>query len=332
MRRFALCTWFLVFSAHFAASGCAFVPIFARNASAYVFDRPAAVPNKITNPVLSHSRLSALWVGHATVLIQIDDKFVLTDPVFTRTVGQFSPRRVEPGIDIESLPAIDLCLISHMHIDHLSVESIDRLEPRLQSMLVPEAGLVYVPNLPFPTDEVRWWQSVERNGLRVTAVPVDHSGYRYGADAAWMDRGYTAWVIEYNGLTVYFGGDTAYDRQAFVATAKRFPSIDLALLPIGPVEPAPMSRANHMDPAEALQAFIDLGADHMVPIHYDTFFHGRDQPGDAARLLRVAVERRQVAPERVHILAIGGQRSFISKGAPVADHSATQTRLIGARQ
>src|SRR5690606_26103988 len=94
---------------------------------------------------------------------------------------------------------------------------------------------------------------------------------------------FTGYVIEHDGLKVYFGGDTAYDQRLFVETAARYPDIDVALLPIAPIEPRDFMRRTHLDPDEAVRAFIDLGAKRMVPIHYGTFINSTDAPGDALR-------------------------------------------------
>ena len=287
--------------------------IFGRNIAA-LSREPRVVPNKVTEPVRRDARLAALWIGHASLLIQIDDKIILTDPVLTETVGQFSRRLVEPGIEIENLPAIDLVAISHNHIDHLSYASLDLIEPKVDRLVTARGGLVYMPNYRFPIGEVAPWKTVSIGAMKVTAVPVDHQGFRYGADYAWMDNvGFTGWVFEYRGLTVYFGGDTAYAGPLFRETAARFGDIDLAIIPIGPIEPAEMARANHLDGRQAIQAFIDLGARHMIPMHYDTFPHGADAIGDAPRMLRTAMRQRGLGPERVHVLAIGEQRVFIPR-------------------
>ncbi len=103
------------------------------------------VPDKIAQPVRRDARLAVLWVGHATVLIQMDDKLILTDPVFTATVGQLSKRMIEPGLDRANVPPVDAVLISHMHFDHLSLRSLEMLEKRIKRLYVPEGGLVYVP-------------------------------------------------------------------------------------------------------------------------------------------------------------------------------------------
>jgi len=156
------------------------------------------------------------------------------------------------------------------------------------------------------------WSSIEDGGLRITAVPVKHVGYRYGIDGAWMRTSFTGYVFEYHGLTVYFSGDTAYDGDGFRATAARFPSIDLVLIAIAPIHPRGFMRAVHVDPGEALRAFVDLGARTMVPIHYDTLVNGFDSPGEARETLkRVASERGLT--ERVRVLPIGGQGVIVPR-------------------
>ena len=83
------------------SSGCLIGQFMARNVAS--LGEMKSVPNKITDPSRPDARLAVLWVGHATVLIQMDDKFILTDPVFTSTVGQLSPRLVEQGIEVGHL-------------------------------------------------------------------------------------------------------------------------------------------------------------------------------------------------------------------------------------
>jgi N-acyl-phosphatidylethanolamine-hydrolysing phospholipase D len=109
---------------------------------------------------------------------------------------------------------------------------------------LPEGGAIYVPSSARPTIELPSWQSHEVDGLRVTAVPVRHLGFRYAGDRAWMTKSFTGYVVQYNGLSVYFGGDTAYT-PSFADTAGRFADLDLALLPIAPIHPRPfMCRAH----------------------------------------------------------------------------------------
>ncbi len=260
--------------------------------------------------MLKGARLAVSFVGHATVLVQMGDKFVLTDPVLTPTVGQLSARLVSPGLEASKFPHISAVVISHLHFDHLSLGSLERIEDRIETLILPYPGLTYLTDFRFTALELSPWQTREQNGLKVTATPVRHSGWRYGFDV-WMRPAHTGYVIEHDGMCVYFAGDTAYDREAFAATRRRFPKIHLALLPIAPIEPRSLMRPRHMDPAEAVQAFLDLGADAMLAIHFDTFVNGNDRVGDAPRRLREVVRARGLDDERVIALQVGEQRVLI---------------------
>ena len=295
-----------------ASLGCFLGKITSRNLAVFG-DSPRTVDDKITDPIRDDARLAVLWVGHSTALIQLDDKFILTDPVFTDTVGQISTRLVEPGIEAEHLPPLDAVLISHVHFDHMSLGSIEMIESKVAWMGLPRGGLVYLTDFDFAAEEVGWWESrTLPGGLRVTGVAVNHNGWRYGLDRSWRTGGYTGWVIEYRGLTVYFSGDTALDRPCFQATRKRFPNIDLALLPIAPIHPRDFMHRVHTDPHEALTAFELLGARWMVPVHYETFINSLDDPGEPERVLRQAVKKRGYEA-RIAVLDIGEQRVFLRK-------------------
>jgi N-acyl-phosphatidylethanolamine-hydrolysing phospholipase D len=324
-RRASLCALVLVgVVASLLLSGCRFGRAAGRAAGS-LFESPRPV-KKLTNPIDKNARLAVLWIGHATALVQIDDKVILTDPVFASTVGQVSKRLVEPGLDPENLPPIDAVLISHVHFDHLSLGSLDTIERKVRMLLMPRGGVTYLTDFSFPVLELRPWQAWEKDGLRVTAAPVDHVGFRYATDDAWMSESFTGYVIEYHGLKVYFGGDTAYDQKLFVDAGLRFPSIDVALLPIGPIEPRDFMRRFHMDPAEALQAFFDLGAKRMVPIHYDTFVNSTDDVGDALKQLHAAEKKWDLQKREVVPIAIGERRVFVKVGeGPSASEPAKET-------
>ncbi|MCA9642878.1 MAG: MBL fold metallo-hydrolase [Polyangiaceae bacterium] len=288
-------------------SSCVFPLTIIDDNAARTFTTPSPPAFHTRNPVRKDARLAVLWVGHATTLVQLEDRLVMTDPVFSRTVGILSPRLVAPGLEPADVPRLDAVLISHMHFDHLSLSSLDDIEGQVGQLLVPQRGLIYVPGFDFPTDELRTWHYWERGGLRITAVPVQHVGYRYGADDAWMSTSYTGYVIEYRGLTVYYGGDTGYNQAMFEETRKRFPHIDLALLPIAPIHPRDFMAPTHVDPEEAVRCFRDLGAKVLVPIHFDTFINSHDAPGEAPRRLRAIMRREGLTPQQVRILKHGEQ-------------------------
>jgi L-ascorbate metabolism protein UlaG (beta-lactamase superfamily) len=144
-------------------------------------------------------------------------------------------------------------------------------------------------------------------------VPVRHVGGRWGVDGILRSRAYSGYVFEYHGLSVYFGGDTAFDPDAFRATREHFPSLDLAILPICPIAPRDFMQHTHMDPIEALEAFRLLGARRMIPVHFDTFINSDDQRGDCPRALREAMKRRGVADDAVELLAIGEERVVVPR-------------------
>ncbi|HEY6952764.1 MAG TPA: MBL fold metallo-hydrolase, partial [Bacteroidota bacterium] len=191
-------------------------------------------PHTITTPVLPNANLVVGWVGHATVLIQMRDKLIVTDPLFTNTIGMLVKRFVKPGLDPAILPKVDVTLISHMHFDHFSFGSLEEL-PKAGILVIPDGLAEYTPEFGFrETDLLRPWEVLERDSVRITAVPVQHFNGRYGFDGAWLGtRGYTGYVVEYGGIAVFFAGDTGYNPELFKEIGRRF-KIDLALIPIAP--------------------------------------------------------------------------------------------------
>jgi len=265
----------------------------------------------ITHPERADARLAVSWIGHATTLIQIDDRFVLTDPELVDTIGTgLSHRKVGVPISPKDMPPLDAVLISHVHFDHLSLDSLASIEHKVRRAYMPEGGLVYLSNFPFDAVDMRKWESANDRGMAITAVPVAHVGPRYLVDT-WV-HAFTGWVVRYHGITVYFSGDTAYAPADFRATKARIGHIDLALLAIAPIHPRSIMRKVHMDPAEALDAFVDLGADHMIPIHFDTIGDSTDAPHEARDTLARLVGERHLE-SRVTILDIGEQAVVLSK-------------------
>ena len=270
------------------------------------------VPNRISTPILPDVGLSVLWIGHASVLIQIHDKVFLTDPVFTRTVGMVSRRVVEPGIDAATLSRADYVLISHTHFDHLNYGSLSEI-PKQGKLLIPFGAAEYTPEFGFQeTREMRPWDVLEEDGVRITAVPAQHFSGRYGFDILWTTgQGYTGYVIQYKGKTLYFAGDTGYRDSLFTQIGQRFP-IDVALLPIGPIEPREMMSRVHLDPQRAVQAFGELNARLMIPIHHRTFVQGLELSVMLAQeeLEKIVAERG--LQDRIHIMKIG-ERKIVGK-------------------
>jgi L-ascorbate metabolism protein UlaG (beta-lactamase superfamily) len=240
--------------------------------------------------------LRVTFINHATVLIQIDGRNILTDPVWSERVSPVSfagPRRVRPpGIRFEDLPPIDVVLVSHNHYDHLDLATLDRLvrrdRPRIFTGL--GAGAILTRRSIGGVTELEWWQKVELgSGLSVTSAPVQHFSGR-----SMTDRNATLWtgyVLSGPAGRVFFAGDTGYGPH-FREIARRFPGIRLAVLPIGAYRPEWFMGPVHETPAQALQAMRDLEASTAVGMHFGTFEltdEGQDEPPEEiARLLAAA--------------------------------------------
>ena len=265
-------------------------------------------PRMITTPILPNAKLAVSWVGHATVLIQIEDKIIVTDPLFTNTIGMLVKRYVKPGLDPALLTKVDFTLVSHIHFDHFSYGSLGML-PKNGTLVIPVGALYYTPDFGFKDVEaLKEWQEIDQGGVKITAVPAQHFSGRYGFDRQWLGGlDYTGYIIEYRGYTVYFAGDTGYNSELFKEIGRRF-KIDLAILPIYPGSFTSPGSGIHVGPVGALMIFKDVGAKYMMPMHYGTFFYGSETNPMAPldRLREVAKEEGVL--DRVVDLQIGGQR------------------------
>ena len=258
--------------------------------------------------------LSAVWVGHATVLMRIGRRYVLADPNLGGAIITL-PRETPASLQTWELPPIDVALLSHMHFDHFDAKTLRKLGSRPE-VLYPKGGEAY-------DDEILQrrkrglapWESIEVAGLTITAVPVRHQGGRYGLDSLW-NHAYTGYVIEGAGRRVFFAGDTGYDPDKFREIGARFPGIDLAFIPIAPGrKEGQKDRWGHANPSQALDIFRDVGARYMVPIHFESYYGvaGADR-GGPRRELKAQVERRGL-DGKVFALRTG-ERIVIPEGEP----------------
>jgi N-acyl-phosphatidylethanolamine-hydrolysing phospholipase D len=233
--------------------------------------------------------LSVVWVGHATVLIRLGHRFVLTDPNLSGSM-LVVPRITPPSLTVEQLPPLQMVVLSHLHIDHFDRPTLRKL-PRNTEVLFPPGGGSYLGLIRQSRKQaMEFWKPIQRGGLTVTAVPVRHAGGRFILDALW-NRGYAGYIIEGGGRRVFFAGDTGYDDKAFKLIGERYPGIDLALIPIAP---AHGGNANHANPAEAVRIFREVGARYMIPIHFEAY-HSTAVPIDEPRKqLEDEVEKDQL--------------------------------------
>lgn len=251
------------------------------------------------------------WIGHATLLVQVAGRNVLTDPHFTERASPVSwsgPRRVvPPGLALEDLPPVDVVVISHDHYDALDEGSIRMLAAR-------EGGDRTVFVVPLGLERwlrewgaervvaLDWWESTEARGLSVTCVPARHWSKR-----TLLGRNRTlwaGWVVAAEGFRFVFLGDSGY-ADVFREIGARLGPFDLAAIPIGAYAPRWFMAPFHMNPEEAVRAHRDLRARRSVGIHWGTFVLTDEPLDEPPRRLAAAREAAGLDPEAFRVLAHG---------------------------
>ena len=270
---------------------------------------PAAVPvMPQVPPALDGAAAVVTFIGHSTFLIQSAGGALITDPMFGRRAGPFNlvgPRRVrQPGVRFEDLPPIRTILLSHNHYDHCDLGTLRRLARRFDPTVVTLAGnarLVKSAGIRHIV-ELDWWESTEVRRVDIMATPAQH----FSARTPW-DRNRALWggfTFVVGGKRIYFAGDTGYV-PIFSRIRQRAGRIDLALLPIGAYEPRWFMQAVHMNPAEAVQAHMELDATYSIGMHFGTFRLTSEGIDDPLRHLDDACRAHGIPPERFRTLAFG---------------------------
>ena len=241
--------------------------------------------------------LRITWIGHASWLVQVDGVSLLIDPVFSQRISGIVPRNVAAPMQAKELPRIDATLVTHSHYDHYDRPSVNAAGARV----ITGTGLGAAMDL--PATELGWWDT-ERvsDTVRVTFVPAQHWSRR-----GIFDTNETLWggfVIEGKAARLYHSGDTAYF-EGFAEIGERFPGLDAALLPIGAYDPAWFMEKQHMNPEQAVQAFVDLKAARFVAMHWGTFKLTDEPLDEPPGRLRAEWQRRGLPQEALHIPAVG---------------------------
>jgi L-ascorbate metabolism protein UlaG (beta-lactamase superfamily) len=252
------------------------------------------------------------YVGHASWLVQTGGLNLLLDPIWSRRASPFrtiGPRRVnDPGIAFTDLPPIHVVLVSHAHYDHLDLPTLSRLAVAHRPRVITPLGNDIIMRNYDPSigaEACDWDQRVEvGGGISVTSVPTHHWSARN-----LYDRNMSLWasfVIEAPGGRIYSVADSGYGNGAYFRRAReRYGPFRLAVLPIGAYEPRWFMRDQHMNPAEAVQALLDSGAETALASHYGTF-QLTDEAIDAPLLaLAGALEAAGIPRERFRALRPG---------------------------
>ncbi len=280
-----------------------------------VGDVPLVREQPVPRPVGTH----VTWLGHSTVLVQVDGAVLLLDPVWSERCSpsqQVGPRRLHPvPVALRDLPPVDAVVISHDHYDHLDMDSVKELAAirRETRFVVPLGVGAHLEKWGVPADridELDWHEAADVAGTRLVATPAQHfSGRGLSRDGTL----WASWVVEGESGKVFYSGDTGYF-VGFAEIGDRYGPFDVSLVQVGAYDDG--WPTIHMTPEHGVEAHLDVRAGVMVPVHWGTFnlaFHPWSEPVE--RLL-VEAERRGatvVVPrpgERVDVAALPGAPTY----------------------
>jgi len=218
------------------------------------------------------SQLNVTWLGHSSLMINIDGYKIVTDPVFEKSVSFFGPSRYngEIPMDVTQLPDIDVVIISHNHYDHLNKPSIEILSEKAKKFIVPLAVGAELEESGVPREkiiELDWWEEykIDKN-LTIVATPAQHFSGRGLTDR--NETLWASWVVVAPKHKIYFSGDSGYF-DGFKTIGDKYGPFDIAFLETGAYHEK--WHHIHMFPEETVQASIDLKGKVLHPIHWATF-------------------------------------------------------------
>lgn len=232
---------------------------------------------------LSDEGFSVVRLGHSTILMKIEKRFWLIDPVFSERASPFSfmgPKRFhQPPIDISDLPEIEGVIISHNHYDHLDETSIRQLADKVNRFIMPLGNSAQV--IDWGVDESKiteldWWQKVTVDNLEIIATPAQHFSGRGLSDK--NKTLWSSWVFKLPTSSIFFSGDSGYF-DGFKTIGNKYGPFDLTMIETGAYDKD--WPEVHMTPAESAMAHIDLKGKKMLPVHNGTFdlaFHAWTDP------------------------------------------------------
>jgi N-acyl-phosphatidylethanolamine-hydrolysing phospholipase D len=263
-------------------------------------------------------RTTLTWLGHASLFLQIGGRNILIDPVFSERASPVSfagPRRRVPlPVRLDELPPIDIVLISHNHYDHLDRPTVHALRdqpagaplffaPLGVDLWLKREGVARIERLD-------WWDHRRVQGLDIHLTPAHHWSSRSP-----FDRNTTLWggfVVSTNDFSFWYSGDTGYSPD-FHEIRRRFGGFDLAAIPVGSYEPRWFMGEQHVNPAEAVQVFLDAGAREAMGVHWGTF-ELTDEPLDAPMVaLPKALDAMGVDRARFTLFRHGETRTYVRR-------------------
>jgi L-ascorbate metabolism protein UlaG (beta-lactamase superfamily) len=250
------------------------------------------------------------YINHATILVQIDNINILTDPMYSMRAGPFkwlgTKRIRKPGIPMDNLPRIDYILISHNHYDHLDIPTLKEIRKKYDPVVITGLGnKKLISKSGFSkVIELDWWNKYNASdNLTITFTPARHTSGR-----GLFDTDKTLWggfVIQSGNKKIYFAGDTGFGQFA-EQIKNRFGSVPVAILPLGNYEVRWFMQSQHINPDDAVKIHLLLNVEQSIGMHYATFAEHPEQSIHAHEQdLSKALNDHKIDPEKFRILKFG---------------------------
>lgn len=255
--------------------------------------RDEGLTARLASPPEEGLRVS--WIGHSTMLVEIEGKAFLTDPIFSERASPFKclgPKRfAEPALDLDELPRLDAVIISHDHYDHLDMLTVMALAKRGVPFYVPlgvGGHLRYWGIDAAQVHELDWWEERDVEGITVACVPSRHfSGRGVGRDKTL----WAGWAFVGESRRAFFSGDTSMTPD-FLEIGERYGPFDISMVESGAYNPSWAD--SHLGPEQAVEAHLMVRGRTMVPIHWGTFSLALHSWVEPVERLLVEAEQREV--------------------------------------
>lgn len=229
------------------------------------------------------SKNSFVWLGHSTILGNIDNISFIVDPMLANRASPFSfmgPKRFDGSLTpIDELPKIDVVLITHNHYDHLDRKTILELDKSVEAFFVPLDNAKILIKWGVKKEKIKefdWYEDVIYKGVKFAFCPTQHFSGRGLSDRNKYLWG--SWAVFGKENSIYVSGDSGYNFH-FEEISRIYNGFDVACMECGAYNDN--WSEIHMTPEESVKASLDLNAKVMLPMHwagFDLSTHSWDEP------------------------------------------------------